>query len=258
MWVATGEKGQSLGEPQTGAGLLVDEAEAVTAICKDAGIMQPKDMNHVGLTITARWMQCPNKNCQQLLVQVHRKVYDPRAKPGRSVVFGHVDSLLEEETLAFPKRQLARPIDSLIPDAFAVPFREACLIRDDSPGMSAVLSRKVLADLLEQYAGCTGYTVKDQIDKFIANTQHPSHVKENLHYLREMADFAAHTKKDLTTGEILKTTMEEASWTLDVVESLFEYFIVGPAKDATRRAEMTKKMQQAGRKPIPPLQGGNP
>jgi len=256
MWVVTDEKGQTLKEPRPAANLIVNEPNAIVAILKDAGgVAQPKDLDlGVGLTLASLWMQCPNRNCQQLLVHVDRRIYDAHGR-GRP---GQVTDLLEEETLAFPKRRPTRVIDTLVPEALAKPFKEASLILDISPGMSAVLSRKLLADLLEQYAGCTGYSVKEQIDKFIADAQHPSHVKENLHYLREMADFAAHTKKDLTTGDILSTTTDEASWTLDVVETLFEHFIVGPAKDAKRRADMAAKMQQAGRKPIPPLQGGKP
>jgi hypothetical protein len=219
-----------------------------------------KDLKR-GYMLVLEWMQCPNQNpkCEGIIVRATKYEYDPGYRePGKSVQFTQAPHENEQVWIAVPQRRAVRPIDPLLPDAFADPFREAWLIRDDSPGMSAVLSRRVLADLLEQYAGCTGYTVKEQIDKFIADAQHPSHVKENLHYLREMADFAAHTKKDLTTGEILKTTSEEATWTLDVVESLFHYFIIGPAKDAARRAEMAKKMQQAGRKPIPPLQAGKP
>ena len=263
MFVVTDEKGQSEDQPRPSAGLLVDEDDAVVAICEDAGIDRKerltKRIDSVGLLLEARWMQCPNVQCRQLLLHAKRRVYDPTSRGGRSVLSGKADDLLVEETVVFPTRRIVRPIDPLIPARFAVPFKQGCLILEDSPGMSAVLSRKVLADLLEKYAGCAGYTVKDQIDKFIADPQQPSALKENLHYLREMADFAAHTKTDLTTGEILDTTPEEASWTLDVIDGLFDYFIIGPTKDATRRAEMAKKMDQAGRKPIPPRdQEGNP
>ena len=224
------------------------------------GISFLKEEFKRGYTLILEWMQCPNQNpkCEGIIVRATEYEYDPAYRGSGNPMLWQIPHENEHTWIAVPQRRAARPIDPLVPGSFADPFKEACLIRDDSPGMSAVLSRRVLADLLEQYAVCTGYTVKEQIDKFIADAQHPSHVKENLHYLREMADFAAHTKKDLTTGEILETTLEEASWTLDVVESLFDYFIIGPAKDAARRAEMAKKMQQAGRKPIPPLQGGKP
>jgi hypothetical protein len=87
-------------------------------------------------------------------------------------------------------------VDELVRDPFAKDFREACLILDDSPRMSSVLSRRILADLLEQYANLTDYKVATRIDKFIADITHPSRLRDNLHYLREIGDFSAHTMKD--------------------------------------------------------------
>ena len=261
MYITTDEKGQAVDQPSPAACVIVYEYDATLTICEDAGIDPNKDMVITGLVLESGWMQCPNKKCQQLLLHAKRRVYDPNWRGGKGSVLraGAVEDLLVEETVVFPTRRIARPIDPLIPDEYAQPFQEACLILEYSPGMSAVLARKVLADLLENYAKCTGYTVAEQINKFIDDPQQPSTIKANLHYLREMADFAAHTKKDVTTGEILNTTPEEATWTLDVIESVFHYFIIGPTKDAVRRAEMAKKMERAGRNPIPPLdQEDNP
>ena len=116
--------------------------------------------------------------------------------------------------------------------------------------MSAVLSRRILADLLENYAGRTEYNLATRIKKFIEDPQYPSYLKQNLEHLREIGDFAAHAQKDLKTSEILDVGPEEAEWTLDVIDSLFDYFIVAPEKDKTRRANFEKKMVAAGRKPI--------
>jgi hypothetical protein len=131
-------------------------------------------------------------------------------------------------------------------------YQEASLILNDSPRMSAVLSRRVLSDLLKDYAGYDEYTLAKQIDKFIADPHHPSNAKDNLHYLREMGDFGAHTKTDAATGEIIEVTRDEAEWTLDVVDGLFDYFIIRPTRDAARRVEMDEKLKKAGRKPIQP------
>jgi len=56
-------------------------------------------------------------------------------------------------------------------------YKEACLIMDDSPRMSSVLSRRILSDLLADYAKLKPYNLKDQIDKFIADSGHPSNLK---------------------------------------------------------------------------------
>lgn len=49
----------------------------------------------------------------------------------------------------------------------------------------------------------------------------------------------------------------EAEWTLDLVERLFEYFIVTPQRDKKMRVQMDERIKQAGRKPInPPTNDG--
>jgi hypothetical protein len=49
-------------------------------------------------------------------------------------------------------------------------YREATFIIEDSPRMSSVLSRRILADLLEKYAGLTQYDLAARIDAFIKDT----------------------------------------------------------------------------------------
>jgi hypothetical protein len=115
--------------------------------------------------------------------------------------------------------------------------------------MSSVLSRRILADLLEKYAGLTDYNVATRIEKFIADSTHPSRLRENLHYLREIGDFSAHTMKN-DLGTVVDVGREEAQWTLKIVSDLFDYFIVAPEKDRLRRQAMDKKLAEAGRKPV--------
>jgi hypothetical protein len=61
-----------------------------------------------------------------------------------------------------------------------------------SPRMSAVLSRRVLADLLERYTGLTDFNPKARIDAFIEDKSHPYRLRENLGHLVEMGNFGAH------------------------------------------------------------------
>jgi hypothetical protein len=126
---------------------------------------------------------------------------------------------------------------------------EAAAILDLSPRMSAVLSRRILGDLLERYAGQSRFFLTDRIDKFIADTTHPSYLRENLHHFREIADFGAHTQKN-DQAEIINVDRAEAAWTLDILDSLFDYFIVAPERNRTLREAMDKKIEDAGRKPL--------
>jgi len=87
--------------------------------------------------------------------------------------------------------------------------------------MSAVLSRRVLADLLEKYAKQTQFSLTARIDKFTADTTHPRQLRENLHHFREIADFGAHTQKD-DQAAVIDVGREEAEWTLDLLDRLFD------------------------------------
>jgi len=133
-------------------------------------------------------------------------------------------------------------------------YREASLILELSPRASAILSRRVLADLLEQYASLTNYRLSVRIDNFIADTRHPTTVRDPMHVLRSMADLGAHTKRDSTDQDlIIDVTVEEAEWTLNVLDRLFDYFIVSPAQDAAMKDAINEKRRAAGQEPIPDL-----
>lgn len=96
------------------------------------------------------------------------------------------------------------------------------------------------------------YQLGDTIDEFIADTRHPSTVRGNLHYLREIGNLGAHTTED-DQAQIVDVDRVEAEWTLDNIERLFDYFIETPARDAERRAAVDEKLKAAGRKAIQPL-----
>jgi hypothetical protein len=190
------------------------------------------------IEIHLQWARCHNEECQQILVKVRATEF---------IDNGPEDS---EEWFAVPRKTTMPPLDDLIPDdPFAKDFKEASLILDDSPRMSSVLSRRIVGDLLEKYAGLTDYNLATRIDKFMGDKTHPVRLRENLHYLREIGDFSAHTMKN-DLGAIVDVGREEAEWTLKIVSDLFDYFIVAPEKDRLRREAVDKKLVDAGRKPI--------
>jgi Domain of unknown function (DUF4145) len=201
--------------------------------------MRPADDRIINVLVAVKWMICPNSNCKEIIVQIQKHSVK------RSAVL--IPNFKEEEFwLAVPRKPFPRPIDPLVGDPYRRDYMEASLILDDSPRMSSVLSRRILQDLLEQFAGRTEYKLEDRIDNFIADTKYPSNIKENLHHLRDIANFAAHKKTDKATGEIIEVDRDEADWTLEVVDGLFDYFIVGPERDKQRRANWDAKRGQTG------------
>jgi hypothetical protein len=176
-----------------------------------------------GVTVQLFWMQCPNVACSEILVLVRRFTHNMISAPVRE------ENL--EVHFAVPKRRSHRALDPIVPQELIRDYLEASLILEDSPRMSAVLSRRILADLLRTFGNRTEHNLNSQINEFIKDLEHPQKIKENLHYLREIADFGAHTQIDQSNGEIVNVGYEEAEFTLAVIDGLFDYFIVGPQKE---------------------------
>ena len=151
--------------------------------------------------------------------------------------------------MAVPKKRVPRPLDESIPDQYKRDYLEAYLILEDSPRMSAVLARKIIADLLKDYGHFDNFHLKKQIDQFIADPTHPQRLKDDLQYGREIGDFGAHRMLD-GNGDIVESTREDAQWALEMVQELFDYFIEAPNRSEERRKEFDKKLKQANRKPL--------
>lgn len=230
MWqqcfVVTNKNGQALPDPYPEINVALPDMAT-----KDGDLIETET------TVSIRWMVCPNDKCGQVLVLVRQALHHPSYSPENSDF---------SAWYAIPARPLLRQIDSLVHDPYRRDYLEAALILDDSPRMSSILSRRILAELLEQFAGRTEYKLEDRIDNFIADAQFPSNLKENLHHLRDMANFSAHTKKDKATGEIIDVDHDEAEWTLEVIDGLFDYFIVRLERDKERRAKWDAKRTGVG------------
>jgi hypothetical protein len=219
----------------------------------------PEDGVACPLVVTAQWMICQNYACRQVLVQVTRS----QTKAPKGGKHGVADT---QTWFAVPKVKCPPNLDPLVTDPWRKDYIEAHTILDDSPRMSSVLSRRILADLLKQYAGLDQFNLEQRIDAFVSDTKHPRRIRENLHYLREMGNFGAHTQEQAPAAAgavaapqpavdpvIIDVEKSEAEWSLKVVADLFDYFIVAPEKDAQLRKAFDKKIADADRKPIKPL-----
>jgi len=194
-----------------------------------------------GVFVEVDWMCCFNDDCNQIIVRIRKGFYNPTTD-------GRYPETIEE-WLAVPRKRALRAIDPLVPEQFSKPYIRASLILEDAPDMSGVLSRLIIADLLKKYASLDQYDLPTRIDKFAADIRHPSRLRNNLQYLREIGNFGAHTQAD-EEGNVIEIGADEAEWTLNVIDGLFDYFIVGPEKDRQRRAAFDEKIQKAGRKAV--------
>lgn len=119
----------------------------------------------------------------------------------------------------------------------------------DSPQASAALSRRCLQHILREKAGGKRRSLVEEIEA-AKDAALPSHIADELDYVRIVGNFAAHPDKDTKTGEIIPVEPAEAEHNLNVIEALFDYYFVQPAKTRRRREALKRKVDATGKKPL--------
>ena len=152
--------------------------------------------------------------------------------------------------LVRPKIAGRPPVPPEVPKAYAEDYKEACLVLSDSPKASSALSRRCLQHLLRGEAKVKHQDLYKEIQEVIDAGKIPSHIAEGLDAVRNIENFAAHPIKSQSTGEIVPVESGEAEWNLDVLESLFDFYFVAPAKTKARKDELNKKLKDAGKPPV--------
>jgi len=159
------------------------------------------------------------------------------------------DCLLQEHRiLVYPKVASHSPPDLKVPKELAVDFREASLVLGDSPKASAALSRRCLQHLLRDHAGVKHGNLSSEIDETLLKL--PSHLSEAVDAIRNIGNFAAHPSKSTATGEIVSVEPGEAEWLLDVLEQLFDFYFVQPARLQEKKAALNQKLGDIGKPPM--------
>jgi hypothetical protein len=149
-----------------------------------------------------------------------------------------------------PKAISRAPIPPEVPAAIAEDYKEACMVLSDSPKASAALRRRCLQTLLRQAASVKPADLSAEIQQVLDSGKLPSGIGENIDAVRHIGNFAAHPNKSRSTGEIVAVEPHEAEWNLDVLESLFDFYFVEPARAKARRDALNKKLQDAGKPPL--------
>lgn len=206
-------------------------------ICKHCGVaFHPLQVNSnimdVGIeNMVTRWellaYQCPQ--CRKANVKV-RKYLATRA----TTVF--------DVYPVGPTRQCPTEV----PVPIATDFLEASQVLELSPKSSAALSRRCLQHLLADAGVSKQKDLSKAIDDALKQAL-PAELAHNLDSIRVVGNFAAHPGKSANSGEIIDVEQHEAEWTLDVLEQLFDYYYVQPARNAAKRAAINAKLTEAGR-----------
>lgn len=157
------------------------------------------------------------------------------------------NKIIAKDVLLWPEsgsRLIPQEVSSEAPE-LAADFTEAATVIAKSKKASAALSRRCLQLILTSKGGATKRDLADQIDEVLPRL--PSELAHNVDAIRHIGNFAAHPMKSTTSGLIVDIEEGEAEWLLDVLEELFDYYYVAPAKAAARRTALNAKLTEMGK-----------
>ncbi len=153
----------------------------------------------------------------------------------------------KQEYLVYPKGISRAPLPKEVPGKYSEDYKEACLVLADSAKASAALSRRCLQNILRDELKVKKADLSAEIQEVLDRNNMPSHITDGLDAVRNIGNFAAHPIKSTNTREIVDVELGEAEWNLEVVEALFDYCFVAPAKMAERRKKLNEKLKEAGK-----------
>lgn len=134
------------------------------------------------------------------------------------------------EIQAWPKVVNRPPLPAEVVEPYATDYYEACFILADSPRASAALSRRCFQMLLREKADVRPGDLSSEIDQALASKTLPPELASMMAGLRDVANFAVHPLKNTHPGVVVEVEPGEAEYILDVLEALFDFYLVRPAQ----------------------------
>lgn len=193
------------------------------------------------------WNNCPK--CGDIVVYFRKDTYQaPTFSIGGAEVIAEIQDIPDNAFLVFPRKKKPIELSNLIPSTYSDDYLEAYNVLDISPKASAALSRRCLQRLLREKGEVKPGSLANEISQIASKL--PSELRQNVDAIRNFGNFASHPNKDVRTGEVIDVEPQEAEWTLEILKSLLEYFIVKPLEYAERRKLLNSKLENAGKTPM--------
>jgi hypothetical protein len=178
---------------------------------------------------------CPN--CRQVVIAIEQVSLDQERDDYEAAW---------ERLLVPPAAERRIPLET--PAHIAKDYREAAQVLPASPKASAALSRRCLQAVLREQGFARQSTLSEQIEAVLPDL--PTYIAEQVDAIRVIGNFAAHPIKDSRSGEIVGVEPGEAEWNLDVLDLLFDFYYVGPARAEAKREALNAKLIAAGKQPM--------
>lgn len=198
-----------------------------------------------GISWQCLWTTCPT--CNRFIIFLEHYPNQSESILSTMLTSHEVNRI---RIMVYPKGISRSSLPTIIPDKYANDYKKACLVLPDSEEASAALSRRCLQALLRDEAKVKHSDLSNEIQQVIDSGKLPSHLSENIDAIRNVGNFAAHPIKSEKTGEVVDVEPGEAGWLLDVLEGLFDFYIVQPAKSKAKRDALDKKLGDAGKPPM--------
>lgn len=179
---------------------------------------------------------CPN--CEnQVINLVHLEYYSPYRR-----------WIEKDSRYIFPKAIKTNPLPVEVDDPAVVSdYNEAGLVLADSPKSSAALSRRCLQYILREKVKTTKKDLADQIQEVIDGKMLPTEITEGLDAVRNIGNFAAHSQKSKSTGEIVDVESHEAEWNMEILYELIDYVYVRPVRFQRKKEGFNEKLKEVGK-----------
>jgi|LGVF01.1.fsa_nt_gb hypothetical protein len=149
-----------------------------------------------------------------------------------------------EDKMIYPLGSTRPLCPKEVPEDIANDYKEACLVEPLSKKAAAALARRCLQNMLHQI-GISKKNLYEEIDE--AMTKLPSHLSEAIDAIRNIGNFAAHPIKSDSTGNIVDVEEGETEWILDVLEQLFDFYYVSPARTKAKTNALNAKLKSIGK-----------
>lgn len=176
---------------------------------------------------------CPNSKCNKIIIYLIQKGSN-----------GYVI----QQSQVYPKGASRPKAPVEVPKHIAEDYNEACLVFNDSLKASAALSRRCLQNLLRDTPEIKSGSLDNEINQ--AMKIFPTYIANAIDAVRNIGNFALHPMKSDSTGEIVNVEPGEAEWLLDVIEQLFDYSYVQPAKLIEKRKALDAKLADINKPPL--------
>ena len=190
------------------------------------------------------YMRCPNSECDKPIVLLG-KANNADKYPDGTISIEEQPSCNFKQL--FPVGSGRMPAAPEVEPQFAEDYNEACLVLPFSPKASAALSRRCLQNIIRIKENIKKKNLMLEIDELISLNKLPSFLSDNLQTIRGFGNIAAHGMEDQVSGQILDVEPEEADFLLDILELMFDFYFVQPAKAAKIRVSLNKKLSSAGK-----------